>query len=441
MASQIIFALILIVSGFAFYRSVRRIVRSIKLGKPEKRNDHKSKRWKNMLLVAFGQKKMFKRPFPALLHLSVYVGFLVINIEVIEILIDGLFGTHRALAPVLGNAYNWMTTLAEFFMAAVFIACVIFLVRRYSGKVKRFHSPEMTKWPKIDALIILWTEIVLVTALIIMNAADQNLQAMNAEHYIKAGYFPVSRMIAPLFSGLSVPTLIFIERAAWWFHIIGILAFLNFIPYSKHLHIFLAFPNTYFSNTYIYPLGKFPVLEEVKKEVELMFSDDPYADTGEEEEEIPALGAKDIFDLTWIDLLSAYTCTECGRCTSVCPANQTGKKLSPRKIMMDTRDRAEEVISVIQEKGKWTDDGKTLIKDYISEEEIWACVTCNACAEECPVNINPVQIIMKLRNHLVLDEGQMPEALMTMSRNIENNGAPWALAAADRFNWAKNINK
>ncbi len=435
MLAQIVFVATLFFTIALFYRSVRRIRRAILLGRKEVKNDHKKQRWKNVLLIAFGQKKMFKRPFPALLHLCVYLGFLIINIEIIEILIDGIFGTHRFLAPFLGLFYNVITLGAEVFMLLVFIACTIFLIRRYSGRVERFEKPEMRGWPRIDAAIILWTEIALVVALFIMNAADQVLQQRQVAPYHKAGFFPFSQFLIPFFSELPTQTLILTERSAWWAHILGVFAFLNYIPYSKHLHIFLAFPNTYYSDTGIVPLGKFAIDENVKKEVEAILKEQ-FDESAEETP--PSFGAKDVFDLSWIDLLGAFTCTECGRCTAVCPANITGKKLSPRKIMMDVRDRCEMIVNVIEEKGEWEPDGKTLW-DFISEEEVWACTTCNACAEECPVNINPVRIIMQLRQYKVMEESKVPEPWMAMFNNIENNGAPWPFAAADRFKWAEKI--
>jgi len=441
MISTIIFLIVWGVALYFFIRSVKRIRKAILLGKDREPITNRKKRWLNVLLVAFGQKKMFKRPFPALLHLCVYLGFLIINIEVAEIVLDGILGTHRFFAPYLNRIYNGLTSVWELFYLLVFLASGTFLVRRYSGAVKRFHTAEMTRWPKLDAYIILWTEIVLVTALFFMNAADQALQERKVDPYIQAGYYPFSQWVVPLFSSFSTSTLIFLERFWWWVHLIGILAFLNYIPYSKHLHIFLAFPNTYYSDTYIKPLGAFPNNRRIFQEVQSLFSDTSESNDSGEEKELERFGAKDVFDLYWTDLLAAYTCTECGRCTSVCPAHLTGRKLSPRKIMMDTRDRCEEVIARIEEnQGQWKEDGKSLLYDYITTEELWACTTCNACAEECPVNINPVSIILQLRQYLILEESKAPDAWLAMFQNIENNGAPWALPAADRSKWTEEIN-
>jgi len=368
----------------------------------------------------------------------VYLGFLLINLEVIEIVLDGLLGTHRISAPLLGSLYDVLIAIFEIFMALVTIACIVFLIRR-QGPVLRLKMDELRGFPQIDASVILVTEIVLMIALLIMNASDQILQTRGIEHYIQAGIFPVSSFLTPIFSNFSNETLIIVERAAWWFHILGILAFLNYLPYSKHFHIILAFPNVYFSK--LEPKGKLDNVEAITKEVKLMMDPEAaFAAPAEENPEPQKFGAKDVFDLTWKQLLDAYTCTECGRCTSVCPANITGKKLSPRKIMMSTRDRLEHVGKILdQNKGQWVDDGKTLLRDYITEEELWACTTCNACAEACPVNIDPVSIIVDLRRYLVMEESKASESINVMFNNIQNNGAPWAFSASDRAKWAENL--
>lgn len=438
MISQILFGIILITAVYLFYRKVKSIRRNILLGKDINRHDHPKERLNLMFRVALGQSKMLVRIVPGLLHLCVYLGFLLINLEVIEIVLDGLLGTHRIFAPLLGSLYDVLIAIFEIFMALVTIACIVFLIRR-QGPVLRLKMDELRGFPQIDASVILVTEIVLMIALLIMNASDQILQTRGIEHYIQAGIFPVSSFLTPIFSNFSNETLIIVERAAWWFHILGILAFLNYLPYSKHFHIILAFPNVYFSK--LEPKGKLDNVEAITKEVKLMM--DPEAAFATPAEENPVsqkFGAKDVFDLTWKQLLDAYTCTECGRCTSVCPANITGKKLSPRKIMMSTRDRLEHVGKILdQNKGQWVDDGKTLLRDYITEEELWACTTCNACAEACPVNIDPVSIIVDLRRYLVMEESKASESINVMFNNIQNNGAPWAFSASDRAKWAENL--
>ena len=427
MIGQLIFAIILIAAlGLATFNA-RKIIRNIRLGRAEDRSDQPSRRWKTMLLVAFGQKKMFKRPFPALLHLFVYLGFIIINIEMLEIVIDGLFGTHRVFVG-LGPAYNFLIGAFEWLALSVLLACVVFLTRRNIARLRRFSGTEMKKWPRTDANFILIAEILLMSAFLLMNAADFKLQGMG--HYVSAGAFPVSGWLVGMLPN-NVDSLVMIERSAWWFHIIGVLAFLNYLPYSKHLHILLAFPNTYF--TRLRPQGEFTNMDSVTNEVKAMM-DPSY--TPVEAESSLRFGAKDVQDLTWLNLLDAYTCTECGRCTSVCPANITGKLLSPRKIMMDTRDRMVEVgKNIDRNKGSFEDDGKSLLDDYISREEIWACTTCNACVEACPVNINPLEIIVELRRYAVMEESQAPASLNAMFGNIENNGAPWKYAQADRANW------
>lgn len=446
MIGSIVFVLALAVAGFIFGKSVMRIRRNILLGKDVEINDNRSERWKTMALVALGQSKMVVRPVAGIMHIFIYIGFIIINAEVLEIIIDGIFGTHRIFAPFLGGVYDFLIGSFELLAGLVLLACMVFLVRRNVLKLARFHKKEMNGWPANDANLILVIEILLMTAFLTMNAADYSLQQMAIAagadasealaHYIQAGSFPVSGLLSPLFDGWSESALIAYERGAWWFHILGILAFLNYIPFSKHFHIFLAFPTTFYSN--LKPKGQFENNATVMKEVKLMMDPDadPYAAPAEGEEEVEAsFGAKDVRDLSWKNLMDAYSCTECGRCTSNCPANQTGKLLSPRKIMMDTRDRIEEVGRGIDKNGKDFTDEKTLLGDYISEEELWACTTCNACTDACPINIDPLAIIMELRRSLVMEESKAPESLVSMMTNVENNAAPWQFSQADRMNW------
>jgi len=431
--ANFIFLIILIAGISLFVKNVKKISRNIKLGRDEDRSYESSKRWNNMFRVALGQSKMVARPVSGVLHILVYAGFIIINIEVLEILIDGVFGTHRVLS-FIGPFYNFLIGSFEWLALGVLVGCVIFLIRRNVLKLKRFWARELTTWPRSDANIILITEILLMAAFLKMNATDQILQLRGADHYVQAGAFPVSSMLAPFFADFSTNSLIVFERSFWWFHIIGILAFLNYIPYSKHFHIVLAFPNVYYSNTGIKPKGQFSNLESVTNEVKLMF--DPSA-APTNETPPSKFGAKDVKDLSWKQLMDAYSCTECGRCTSECPANITGKLLSPRKIMMDTRDRLEEVGRNIDKHGADHEDGKSLIGDYILEEEIWACTSCNACVEACPVNINPLAIIMEVRQYLVMEQSAAPAELNGMMANIENNGAPWQFSQSDRLNWAQ----
>lgn len=433
--SQIAFLLILAIATFFLVKRIGSIRKNILLGRDIDRSDRKEERWKTMLLVAFGQKKMFKRIVPAILHLCVYVGFMVINLEVLEFVLDGIFGTHRLFAPALGAFYTIPINIFEFLAVAVIVACVIFLWRRNVIKVKRFHAQEITTWPRLDANIILMTEIVLMLAILTMNATDQILQDRPGTHYADTGTLVFSATLIPFFENLSTSTLIFIERFAWWFHIIGILAFAVYITYSKHLHIFMAFPNTYYSK--LEPKGKMDNMPEVTREVQVMLGSAPEDGVGEEE--IGKFGAKDVNDLAWTDLMGAYACTECGRCTDECPANQTGKKLSPRKIMMDTRDRAEEAGTQIAKGEQPFDSGKALLDDLITREEINACTTCQACVEACPVNINPLSIILQLRRYVAMEEAQSPAAWNAMFSNVENNFAPWKFPPADRFKWADEL--
>jgi heterodisulfide reductase subunit C len=397
--------------------------------------DRPKKRWLNMLRVAFGQSKMVSKPISGTLHLIVYIGFIIINIELLEIVLDGLLGTHRIFAPYLGSFYSFLIASFEVLAALVIISVILFWTRRNLLKIKRFWNPEMKGWPKKDADLILYFEIILMSLFLLMNATDFLLQNSEAPNYFKAGFFPVSQFITPLFTSFSIQTLILFERTFWWLHITGILIFLNYLYYSKHLHILLAFPNTFFAN--LDPKGKFVNNKTVKKEVKLMLDPniDPYSslDSGLESSKF---GASDVLDLNWVQLMNSYTCTECGRCTSECPANQTGKLLSPRKIMMDTRDRLEEVGANISSNGLFKDDGKQLLNNYISQEELWACTSCNACVEACPIGIDPLSIIMDMRQYLVMEQSSAPSDLNNMMSNIENNGAPWPFNNQDRLLWA-----
>jgi heterodisulfide reductase subunit C len=429
MISQILFIIILAAAVYLFGKNAAKIRRNIMLGRPVDRSDHPGLRWKTMAKVALGQTKMVRRPLAGIMHFFIYVGFIIINLEVLEIMIDGIFGSHRIFSKPLGSLYGLLIGGFEFLAILVLTACVIFLCRRNVVRLKRFSGTEMTAWPKSDANYILIIEIVLMTAFLTMNAADHKLQLLHFGHYIKAGSFPVSAVISPLLPD-SAHALEIIERACWWFHIIGILAFLNYLPYSKHFHILLAFPNTYYSN--LHPKGEFTNMASVTGEVKAMLDPSFVPETTIEPQRF---GAKDATDLTWKNLMEAYTCTECGRCTSACPANITGKLLSPRKIMMDTRDRITEIGNNIDKQGKDYNDGKALLDDYVTREEIWACTTCNACVEACPVNINPLEIIMEMRRYIVMEESQAPASLNNMFGNIENNGAPWKYSAADRLNW------
>ena len=427
---NIIFLLLLIGTGAWFAKNAGRIRRNILLGRDVKIEGDSSLRMSTMMKVAFGQSKMVVRPVAGILHIIVYVGFVLINIEVAEIVIDGLLGTHRIFAAPLGGLYTAAIGFFEVLGLGVLVSCAIFLYRRNVMKIDRFHKREMEGWPFKDANYILIIEIVLMSALLIMNAAEANFEQK------VAGPFLISQFIAPLFAGMDQSTLHIIERTCWRGHIIGIFLFLNYLPFSKHFHIILAFPNTYFSR--LKPKGEFNNLEAVKKEVEMMMDPnaDPYAAPPEPVGEPQRFGAKDVQDLSWVQLMNAYTCTECGRCTSNCPASITGKKLSPRKIMMDTRDRIDEVgKNVDANGGEFKDDGRSLLGDFISEEELWACTSCNACTEACPVNIDPLSIIVDLRRYLVMEESKIPTELAPVFTNIENNGAPWQFAQADRANW------
>ncbi|MGY8930291.1 MAG: 4Fe-4S dicluster domain-containing protein [Flavobacteriales bacterium] len=436
---NIIFIALFSFALYLFVKNVKKIYRNINLGISIDRTDNKKTRLFQMLRIAFGQSKMIDKPIVGLLHVVVYVGFLVINIELLEIIVDGALGTHRVFAPFLGSFYNFLIAFFEIFAFLVIVSVIIFWIRRNMLNIKRFLSLEMKGWPKNDANIILYVEIVLMVLFLTMNGADLWIQQNAPEfNYISAGSFPVSQYLLPLFDSFSANSVFIIERSAWWLHIIGILCFLNYLYYSKHLHILLAFPNTYFAN--LNAKGKFTNLKSVTNEVKMMLdpSIDPYSSTSSVE--VSKFGASDVFDLSKIQLLNAYTCTECGRCTSECPANQTGKKLSPRKIMMDTRDRMETVgKNIDNNKGKFVSDGKELLSDYISKEELWACTSCNACVEACPIGIDPLSIIMDMRRYLVMEKSDAPSELNNMMSNIENNGAPWPFNQMDKLNWKNEI--
>jgi len=436
---NIIFAIVLIIGVGFFVKNIKKIIRNIKLGQDVNRTDNVSARWKNMALIAFGQKKMFTRPIPALLHFTLYAAFIITQIELLEIIVDGLFGTHRFFKTGLGGFYTFLISFIEILTLLALVATLAFLSRRNLLKLPRFTKSEMLGWPTKDANLILIMEIVLVTCIFTMNGTDEVLYSLGKSHYEGTGSFnfAISQHLGPaIFGGMSESALHILERVGWWGHFLMVLAFLNYLYFSKHLHILLAFPNTYFADLNV--KGKFDNLESVTNEVKLMMDPnaDPFAATANPDAVPAKFGASDVQDLNWVQLLNAYTCTECGRCTSSCPANTTGKKLSPRKIMMDTRDRLEEVGKNIDaNKGIFVPDNKSLLNDYITPEELWACTSCNACVEECPINISPLSIIMDMRRYLVMEQSAAPMELNAVMTNIENNGAPWQYNQQDRLNW------
>jgi heterodisulfide reductase subunit C len=437
----VLFLLLLATVAYLLSKRIGFIKRNISLGKSSSTDPKDNPaRLKTMLMLAFGQKQMFDRPLVGFLHFAVYAGFLLINIEILEIVLDGVFGTHRLFAPYLGGLYPVLLGFFELMGVFVILSCAIFLVRRNGLRIPRFKSIEMKGFPTLDANLILIFEIVLMTFLLTMNASDSILQVRGAEHYVLEGREPIQFLISqffiPIFEGLGTTSLIVIERAAWWLHIAGIFGFTIYVTYSKHLHIALAFPTTYFSN--MNPKGEMENMDNVTKEVKISMGilED---DGAEMSEDMPSFGAKDIKDLDWKTLMSAYSCTECGRCTSVCPANLTGKKLSPRKIMMDIRDRTEEVGKNIDTKGAEFEDEKSLYGDYVSKEELMACTSCNACAEACPININPLGPILEMRRYVAMEEASVPDAWKSMLSNVQNNAAPWAFSASDRFKWAEEM--
>lgn len=434
LVQQILFIALAAFAIWLFAKNIGIIRRNIFLGKDENLNDNPAQRWRNLLLLAFGQKKMFRNPLVAVLHFVVYAGFIIINAEVLEIVLDGILGTHRLFFPLLGGFYTFLINCFEVLAAGVIVACAVFLIRRNIIKLKRFISNDLNGWPRRDANYILMTEIVLMTLFLTMNSADRALQLQGAEHYHDTGSFLFSGLIAPAFSGLSASTLVIMERTCWWLHIIGIFAFLNYLPYSKHLHILLAFPNAYYARLSV--MGEMHNMESVQNEVTYMMQ----PELAPADQSAPMkFGAKDVFDLSWKSLLDAYSCTECGRCSAACPANQTGKLLSPRKIMMDTRDRLETVGKNITANKEFKDDGRNLFS-HITVEELRACTTCNACVQECPVSISPLDIILEMRRSLIMEDSNAPQEWNVMFGNIENNFAPWKFSPDDRDKWVEEMN-
>ncbi|MFN4284728.1 MAG: 4Fe-4S dicluster domain-containing protein [Lacibacter sp.] len=431
---QIVFVFVFATAVWLFSRKVREIRRNILLGTREDLTDQPARRWKNMLLLAFGQKKMFTNPLVAVMHFVIYAGFIIINIEVLEIVLDGVWGTHRLFLPYLGSFYSFLINSFEILALLVVVACVIFLSRRNFLKIRRFTSSDLNGWPRNDANYILITEIVLMSLFLLMNATDRALQLRGTPHYNETGNFLISGLLVPYLDGFSTPALIALERTAWWLHIVGILAFLNYLPWSKHLHILLAFPNAWYAR--LTNTGAMHNMEAVQNEVKYMMQ----PELAPAEATPPArFGAKDVMDLSWKSLLDAYSCTECGRCSAACPANSTGKLLSPRKIMMSTRDRLEEVGRNINKNKKFVPDGKTLLYDYITVEELRACTTCNACVEACPVSINPLSIILELRRSLIMEDSNAPAEWNAMFSNIENNFAPWKFSPDERDQWVHDL--
>lgn len=435
LVQQILFILLAAIAAGLFVRKVKFINRNIRLGRNEELKPHPH-RWKNVFLMALGQKRMFDKPLVALLHFAVYAGFIIINIEILEIILDGIFGTHRLFAPYLGRVYTFVIDFFEALAFLVLTACIIFLIRRNIVRVRRLNMKELNGWPRSDANYILMFEIILMTLFLVMNAADRTLQLRSYQHYQNVGPFLLSSNLASLFQNLNNSALVGMERGAWWLHIAGVFVFLNYLPYSKHLHIILAFPNSYYAR--LQPQAKMSNMPEIQREV--LFAMQPESVlTDAAPDEDKKFGAKDVFDLSWKNLLDAYTCTECGRCTAACPANMTGKILSPRKLMMDTRDRMEEIGNNIDKNGNFVNDGKTLLHDYITTEELWACTSCQACVQACPVLIHPLHIINQLKRYLTLEESNQPAAWNSMYSNIENNFAPWKFSPEERDKWAEEL--
>jgi heterodisulfide reductase subunit C len=439
LAQQILFILLLAIAIFLFVKQATFIRRNIALGRDEALKKDPARRWRNVLLMSMGQKRMFDKPVVALLHLAVYAGFIIINIEILEIILDGIFGTHRLFAPYLGSFYSFIINFFEVLALLVLVSCVIFLIRRNTLKLWRLNMPELAGWPRSDANFILIFEIVLMTLFLTMNASDKVLQVRGYGHYgdVQTSHFWISGLITPLFQNLSTPTLVGIERTAWWLHIAGIFVFLNYLPYSKHLHIVLAFPNTYYA--WLMSQGKMRNMPEIQQEVLYAMQPETVPADVAQDTVPKKFGARDVPDLSWKNLLDAYTCTECGRCTEACPANLTGKILSPRKIMMDTRDRME-VLGRARD-GKGTDDGKVLLHDYISAEELRACTACQACVQACPVLIHPLDIINQLKRYMIMEESNAPQEWNGMFSNIENNFAPWKFSPDERDRWAAELNE
>ena len=436
-AQQILFILISGIAIWLFTKKVKEISRNIRLGRDEDFSDNAGKRWSNVLLLAFGQKKMFRNPLVAVLHFFVYAGFIIINIEVLEIVLDGIFGTHRMFAAPLGSLYSFLINSFEILALLVLVAVIVFLVRRNVIKLKRFISNDLDGWPRSDANYILIIEIILMSLFLLLNASDTLLQTRGIEHYAAhpTGNFILSQYLHPLLNGMGNETLETVERVCWWLHIVGIFAFLNYLPYSKHLHIVLAFPNAYFAR--LKPMGEMENMKSIQQEV--LYAMQPELVPTGEVAAAHKFGAKDVMDLSWKNLMDAYSCTECGRCSAACPATQTGKLLSPRKIMMDTRDRLETVGKNITINKEFKDDGKSLLHDYILVEELRACTTCNACVQECPVSISPLDIIVQLRRYLVMEESNSPQEWAGMFSNVENNFAPWKFSPDDRDKWAEEM--
>ncbi len=440
MVQQILFVILSIAATWLFARKISQIRRNILLGQDETIKDNRPQRWRNLLLLAFGQKKMFRNPLVAVMHFFVYAGFIIINIEVLEIVLDGIFGKHRLFAQPLGGFYTFLINAFEVLALTVLVACAIFLVRRNIIKLRRFISKDLDGWPRSDANYILITEIILMSLFLTLNASDTLLQSRGSEHYAThpTGNFIISQYLHPVLNGIGSNGLIGIERGCWWLHIAGIFAFLNYLPYSKHLHILLAFPNAWYAR--LTPMGEMKNMPSVQNEV--LYAMQPESAPATDNAAAPSkFGAKDVTDLSWKNLMDAYSCTECGRCSAACPANLTGKQLSPRKIMMDTRDRLEEVGRNINKNKEFKDDGKSLLHDYISVEELRACTTCQACVQECPVSISPLDIILQLRRYLVMEESNSPAEWTAMFSNVENNFAPWKFSPDERDKWTSEISQ